>query len=290
MVDTSPGGDARIFSEPSPGHVVAGYRLDARKPLQLSRRPVPLHGRWEGGARGHALLGGRRCQRCRRNYLANNTNKPDLSTRQTLATNSRNRTIERRPSRRICRSKGVPSLEGTSRNDETYRVARWRWLPRECRCWAADSACPRVASAGSAAGPAPAPWSARCSPAAVAASSTPWRRGPSPTGIWDWCRSRSSCPRSRTSNPRTSSASSEALPTRLGREGTRDAPRGGASGESDGDGASVGRRSPLVPATTSSRSTPRIWSPRPRTRASTRNPRNEICLEKRKGGKGKEAS
>lgn len=121
MVDTSPGGDARIFSEPSPGHVVAGYRLDARKPLQLSRRPVPLHGRWEGGARGHALLGGRRCQRCRRNYLANNTNKPDLSTRQTLATNSRNRTIERRPSRRICRSKGVPSLERTSRNDEASR-------------------------------------------------------------------------------------------------------------------------------------------------------------------------
>lgn len=69
MVDTSPGGDARILSEPSPGHVVAGYRLDARKPLQLSRGSVPLHGRREGGARGHALLGGRWCQRCRRNGL-----------------------------------------------------------------------------------------------------------------------------------------------------------------------------------------------------------------------------
>lgn len=80
MVDTSPGGDARILSEPSPGHVVAGYRLDARKPLQLGRGPVPLHGRREGSARGHALLGGRWCQRCRRNYFANNTNKPVYGT------------------------------------------------------------------------------------------------------------------------------------------------------------------------------------------------------------------
>lgn len=100
---------------------MAGYRLDARKPLQLSRRPVPLHGRWEGGARGHALLGGRRCQRCRRNYLANNTNKPDLSTRQTLATNSRNRTsvlLVGFVARKAFRPR---SLEGTSRNDEASR-------------------------------------------------------------------------------------------------------------------------------------------------------------------------